>query len=132
MVLTIAGATLTGATTADFNPFTPSTLTLQVGVYQYRFRSSSSTVITALFLNNPLSTPQSGPKNYGLYLNNSMNITVVGSGSTGAYCMGGTSIIVNTTPSNVLTPTVAMTYTPVGSLQFAGSADTYVAVTRIG
>ena len=61
-----------------------------------------------------------------------MNIILTGTGYAGAFSITGSSIIVNTTPSNVLTPTVAITYTPVGTLQFAGSSDCYVAVTRIG
>ena len=124
MVLTIPSVIATQASTLEANPF-GSTLTLPVGVYQlnyqYRFRSTSSAVITALIINNQLSTPQSGPKNYGLYINNSMNVTVTGS-----------SIIVNATPANVLTPSFIVYYTPPGSLQFTGASDTYVAVTRIG
>ena len=135
MVLSIASTTNTPATTAEANPF-GSTFTLPVGVYQlnyqYRFRSTSSAVITALIINNPLSTPQSGPKNYGLYINNSMNVTVTGSGTGGSFSITGSSIIVNATPSNVLTPSFIVYYTPPGSLQFTGAHDTYVAVTRIG
>ena len=135
MVLSNPNVVATGASTVDINPF-GSTLTLQVGVYQlnyqYRFRSSSTTVITALIINNLLSTQQTGIRNYGFNANNSTNITVVGTSVSGMYCMGGTSIIVNTTPSNVLTASVVATYTPAGSLSFSGTYDCFVAVTRIG
>jgi len=135
MALTISSITLAGATTVEGNPF-GSTLTLPVGVYQlnyqYRFRSSSTTVISGLYINNPLATQQSGIRNYGLYLNYSLNVTVTGSSVTGAFCMGGSGIIVNTTPSNVLTPNVAITYTPAGSLSYSGGSDCYVALTRFG
>ena len=137
MVLSIPSIIATQASTLEANPF-GSTLTLPVGVYQlnyqYRFRAapSTTTVMTALIINNALSTPQSGPKNYGFYVNNAMNVTLTGSGITGSYCMGGSSIIVNTTPANVLTPVITITYTPVGSLQFLGSSECFVAVTRIG
>lgn len=129
MELTIASNTTTQATTLETNPF-GSTLTIPVGVYQlnyqYRFRSTAGAVLSAILVSNNLATLQTPNRNYGIYINNSLNTTV----NTTGYSFSASAIIVNTTPSNVLTPSVTLTYT--GTLQYFGSNECYVALTRIG
>ena len=130
MELTIATNTLTEASGVSDNPF--GTLTLPVGVYQlnyqYRFRATVGTTISSILANNTLATLQTVNRNYGIYINNSLNALV----NTAGYSFTASAIIVNATPSNVFTPVITLTYSPAGSLQYFGSNDCYVALTRIG
>ena len=130
MELTIATNTLTAASGVSDNPF--GTITIPVGVYQlnyqYRFRSSPSTTISEIIATNSLTTLQPGNRNYGIYINNSLNTVV----NTAGYSFTASGIIVNATPSNVFTPGITVTYTPAGNLQYFGSNDCYVSLTRIG
>jgi hypothetical protein len=111
------------------NPFTA--LTLAQGVwsvyYQIRLKATSSTTsITSTSCSCSLATPQSSMNNYAFnWFQNSFSIGINGEF---AYC--GSSIIRNTTDSNVLTPSVMVTYTPADSCQFY-AIDTYFNITRI-
>ena len=128
MELTIATNTTTAASGVSDNPF--GTLTLPVGVYQlnyqYRFRSTGGAVLSAILATNSLATLQTTNRNYGIYINNSLNASV----NTTGYSFTASAIIVNATASNVFTPGITLTYT--GTLQYFGSNDCYVALTRIG
>jgi hypothetical protein len=118
-----------GASNNYLNPFSTTTFSLSIGVWLVYWQLRITVPVTASTVSSysvasSLATQQNNINNYGLTWS-TLATTI---SSSGNFCINGSIIIRNSTPNNLLTPSILFVYN--NGIQYMAN-DTYFIVTRI-